>query len=65
MGTIPTETGSNLARDVFLLPYFSQLAVSGRRHAWAYAGMRELVRACASVCRHVRAFAKYTHVEVI
>jgi len=51
---IPTETGSNHARDIFLL-YISQLV----------ADLDAGHLTCVSVCRYVQAFANYTHVEVI
>ena len=50
--TIPTETGLNHARDIFFTIHQSAGSV---RPGGKPLGM----------CRHVQAFVKYTHVEVI
>jgi hypothetical protein len=51
---IPTETGSNHARDIFLLYIIQLVADLDAGHL-----------SCVGVCGHVQGFANYTHVEVI
>jgi hypothetical protein len=59
--TIPTETGSNHARDFF---YYTSVSW---QQAWMQAIGHARACGCAGVraCGCVQAFAKYTHVEVI